>query len=58
MEKIVNIKVKTLLELPTEIQEIDSRYPQKDRPAKKEEKNSGKTKSTDTPSANVSSGKH
>lgn len=42
-----------LLQPPSEIQEIDSKFFQENRPAKKEEKNFGKTKSI-----NVSNSKH
>ena len=58
VEKAVNAEAKALLQPSSSTREIDSKCPRGNRPAKKEEKDSGRTKSTDTPSADVSSGKH
>ena len=58
VKKAVNAKAKTLLQSSSSICDIDSRYPQGNRSAKKKEKDSGgKNKSTDSPSADTSSGK-
>ena len=58
VEKVVNAKVKALLPSSSNICNMDSRCPQGNRPARKEEKNSGgKNKSTDFPSADMPSGK-
>lgn len=58
VEKAVNAKTKMLLQPPFGTQKIDLRYFQGNKPAKKEKKDSGKTKSTNTLSAEVFSGKH
>ena len=58
VEKAVNAEAKALLQSSSSIRDMDSRSPQGNRPAKKEEKNSGgKNKSTDLPSADTFSGK-
>ena len=53
VEKIVNIKVKTLLRLPSGIWEISVKYFGGYKPAKKEDKNSKKNKSADTPFVDI-----
>ena len=58
VEKAVNAEAKALLQSFSSIRDMDSRYPRRNRPARKEEKNSGrKNKSTDSPSADTPSGK-
>ena len=52
-----NADVKTLLQLPSGTREIDAKCLRGYRPAKKEDKDSGKNKSADTPPADVPSGK-
>ena len=43
------MEVKTLLQSSSNIYKIDSKYPQKNKPTKKEEKDSKRTKSADFP---------
>ena len=57
VEKAVNIKVKALLQSFYSTSKIDSRCPRESSPAEREEKDSGKTKSTDTPSVDTSNSK-
>ena len=58
VEKAVNAEAKALLQSSASICDMDSRCPRGNRPARKEEKDSGgKNKSTDSPSADTSSGK-
>ena len=57
VEKAVNAKAKALLQSSSNTREMDSRYPRGSRPAKKEEKNSEKTKSADFPSTDTPNGK-
>ena len=58
VEKAVNAEAKALLQSSASIRDMDSRCPRVNRPARKEEKDSGgKNKSTDSPSADMSSGK-
>ena len=58
VEKAVNAEAKALLQSSSSTHDMDSRYPQENRPAEKEEKNSGgKNKSTDSAPADVPSGK-
>ena len=58
IEKAVNAEAKTLLQSSISIRDIDSKCPQRNRPAKREEKDSGrKNKSTNSVPANTSSGK-
>ena len=58
VEKAVNVKAKASLQSSSITRNIDSRCPQGNKPAKKEEKDLGrKNKSTDSPSADTSSGK-
>ena len=58
VKKTVNAEAKTLLQSSASTRDMDSRCPQGNRPAKKEEKNfGGKNKSTDSISADISSGK-
>ena len=52
VEKTVDVKAKTLLQLPIGTQKIDSRCFRENRPAKKKEKDFEKAKSTDTLSVN------
>lgn len=56
--KTIDIKLKALLYPLSGTREIDSRYAQENWPAKKEEKNSKKIKSINTPSTNVFSSKY
>ena len=58
VEKAVNAEAKALLQSSASIRDMDSRCPRGNRPARKEEKDSGgKNKSTDSPSTDTSSGK-
>ena len=58
VEKAVNAEAKALLQSSSSICDMDSRCPQGNRPARKEEKDSGrKNKSTDSLSADTSSRK-
>ena len=58
IEKAVNAEAKTLLQSSSNIRHMDSRYFRRNKPAKKEEKDSGKkNKSTDSVFADTSSGK-
>ena len=58
MEKAVNAEAKAMLQSSASTRDMDSRCPRRNRPAKKEEKDSsGKNKSTDSPSVDTSSGK-
>lgn len=57
IEKTVNIKRKTLLQLPFNIQKIDTKYLQNYKPAKKKDKNSGKNKSINIFFINISNRK-
>lgn len=58
VKKAINVEAKTLLQPPSNTWEKDSSCLQGNKPAKKEKKDSKKTKSIDTPSADVSSDKH
>ena len=58
IKKTVNAKVKTLLQSASSTCKMDSRCPQRNRSVKKEEKDSGRTKSTNISSTDASSGKH
>lgn len=58
IEKVINAKIKPLLEPPSGTQKMDSKYPQGNRSMKKEEKDFGKIESTDTFFANISGCKH
>ena len=55
VEKAVNTEAKTMLQSSSSTREMDSRCPRGNR--KKDEKDSGKNKSTDSTSADTSSGK-
>ena len=55
--KAINAKAKKVLKSVSNIREIDSKYLQGNKPAKKEKKNSGRAKFTNTPSADIPSGK-
>ena len=58
IKKAVNAEAKTLLQSSTSTCNMNSRCPQGNRPIKKDKKDSGgKNKSTDSASANTSSGK-
>ena len=58
VEKAVNTKAKALLQSSSSTRDMDSRYPQENRPVKKDEKDfGGKNKSTDSTSADMSNGK-
>ena len=58
VEKAINAEVKAMLQSSSNTRNIDSRCLWKNRPAKKEEKNSvGKNKSINSPSADTSNGK-
>ena len=58
VEKAVNAEAKASLQSPASTRDMDSRCPQGSRPAKREEKDSGrKNKSTDSNPADTSSGK-
>ena len=58
VEKAVNVEIKTMLQSSASTRDMDSRCSRGNRPAKKEEKDSNrKNKSTDSLSANTSSGK-
>ena len=58
VKKAVNAEAKALLQSSSSIRNMDSRCPRGNRPARKEEKDSGgKNKSTDSPSADTPSGK-
>ena len=58
VKKTVNTEAKTMLQSSSNTRNMDLRYPKRNRPAKKEEKNSGgKNKSIDSPSADTSSRK-
>ena len=56
VEKAVNAEAKALLQLSSSTCKMDWRYPRGNRAVKKED--SRRTKSIDTSSADVSSGKH
>lgn len=58
IEKVINAEAKALLQIPTGARKINLKYFQENRPVKKEEKNSGRTKSTNTLSNDVSSNKY
>ena len=58
VKKVVNAEAKVLLQSFSNTRNIDSKCSQKNKPAKKEEKDSGKTKSTETASVNASSSKY
>ena len=58
IKKAVNTKAKALLQSSSGICEIDLKCSWGNRPTKKEEKDSRKTKSTDTPSVYILNGKH
>ena len=56
VKKTVNVEAKTMLQSSSNTRDMDSRYPQENR--KKDKKDfGGKNKSTNFPSANISSGK-
>ena len=57
IEKTVNAKVKALLQSFSSTCKIDSKYARENKPAKKEEKDSEKNKSTNSASTDISSGK-
>ena len=57
VEKSVNMEAKVLLQSFSSTCDMDSRCPRKNRPAKKEEKDSGKNKSTDSALADIFSEK-
>ena len=58
VEKAINVEAKALLQSSASIRDMDSQCPRGNRPARKEEKDSGgKNKSTDSPSADTPSGK-
>ena len=58
VEKAVNAEAKAMLQSSASTRDMDSRCPRGNRPARKEEKDSGgKNKSTDSASADTSSGK-
>ena len=58
MEKTVNAEVKTMLQTFSSIRDMDSRCPRENKPARKEEWDSGgKNKSTDSASTDISSEK-
>ena len=57
IEKVVNAEAKAMLQSSSTTHNIDSRCHQGNRPAKKEEKGSGKNKSTDSALADISNGK-
>ena len=58
VEKAVNAEAKAMLQSSASTRDMDSRCPRGNRPTKKEEKDSNrKNKSTDSPSADTSSGK-
>ena len=58
VEKTINAEAKTMLQSSSSTHNMDSRYLRRNSPTKKEEKDSdGKNKSTNSPSANTSSGK-
>ena len=57
VEKAVNAEAKAMLQSSSSTREMDSRCPQGNRPAKKEENDSGKNKFTDSALADTSSGK-
>lgn len=58
IKKAVDIEAKALLQPSSKTREIDLKYSWEYKPAKKEEKDFGKIKSTNTPPIDVSSGKH
>ena len=59
VKKAINAKTKALLQSSFSIRDIDSCYSQRNKPAKKEEKDSGgENKSTDSVLADTSSGNH
>lgn len=58
VEKAINIEVKRLLQLPSNICKINIKYFLRYKPIKKEKKDFGKNKSVDTPLANAPSEKH
>lgn len=58
VEKAIDVEVKILLQPPSRTRKIDLKSPQGNQPVKIEEKDSGRTKSTNTPSADVSSDKY
>lgn len=53
VEKVVNVEAKALLQLSLSIRKIDLRYFQRNKPTKKEEKDSEKNKSTNSALANT-----
>ena len=53
MEKAINVEIKALLQPPSGTQKIDAKCLQGYRPAKKEDKDFGKNKSTDIPLADI-----
>lgn len=57
VKKAVNAEVKTLLQPLLSNRKIDTKCLREYRPAKKEEKNAGRTKSTDSPLVNMPSEK-
>ena len=57
VENTINAEAKTMLQSSFSTCNIDSKCPQGNRAAKKEEKDSGKNKFTDSASADISSGK-
>ena len=58
VEKAVNVEAKALLQSSSSIHNMDSKCPWENKPAKKEEKDSGrKNKSTNSSSADTSSEK-
>ena len=58
IEKAVNAEAKALLQLPSSTGKIDAMCLQGYRPAKKEDKDSGKNKSVNSPHTDVPNGKH
>lgn len=58
IEKAVNVELEALLQLSFSTHKMNSRSSRGNKPIKKEEKDSKKTKSTDTCSIDISSGQH
>ena len=58
VKKAVNVEAKTLLQSASSTCNIDLRCLQENRPTKKENKDSGKTKSTNISSVDTSNGKY
>ena len=57
VEKTINVEAKALLQSSSSTRKIDSKCPQENKPAKKEEKNFAKNKSIDSAHADILSEK-